>query len=47
MPGLDELDLALRAIERSENSIDSVAGITKNLAHAPCMQSGNKKVTSV
>ena len=44
VPRLDELDLALGAVERAEDAVDAVAGIAEDHAHAPCVQPLNEKV---
>ena len=44
MPGLDELDLALGAVEGAEYAVDAVAGIAEDVAHAPVMQTLDEKI---
>ena len=44
MPRLDELDLAVGAVERAEHAVDAVAGITKNLSHTPGVKAFNEKI---
>ena len=47
MAGLDELDLALGALQRAEHAVDAVAGVAEDPAHAPlaCSRSTMKSPT--
>ncbi|MHC2621451.1 hypothetical protein ACVIW2_003483 [Bradyrhizobium huanghuaihaiense] len=44
VPRLHEADLAFRAVHRAEDAVDAVAGITKDMAHAPSMQALDDEV---
>src|SRR3569833_3527024 len=43
--GLHELDLALRAVERAEDSVDAIARISKHHTHTPRMEACDQEVT--
>ena len=44
VPRLDELDLAVGAVERPEHAVDPVAGIAEHAPYAPGMKPRNDKV---
>ena len=44
MPGLDELDLALGAVERAEHAVDAVAGIAEDVPDAPVVETLDEKI---
>src|SRR5712675_2291804 len=45
VPGLDELDFFVGAIEGAKHAVDAVAGIAEEVANAPLMQTLDKKIT--
>ena len=47
VPRLDELDLAVRAVERAEHAVDAVAGIAEDVPHAPLVQALDEKSPTV
>ena len=44
MPGLDELDLSLGAIECAKHAINAVAGIAENVADTPVVQTLDEEI---
>ncbi|MNI37038.1 hypothetical protein D3C73_911110 [compost metagenome] len=44
MASLDELDLALRPGQRTEDTIDAIPRVTKDACHAPLAESFNQKI---
>ena len=45
MPGLDKLDFSIGAIERAKHAVDTVAGITEDLAYTPVVKTLDEKIT--
>lgn len=44
VPGLNEFDLAMGAVQRSEYAIDAITRVTKDTPHAPLIQAVHQKV---
>ncbi len=44
VPGLDEFDLAARAVQGAEHTVDPVAWVTKDAAYAPLVQPLDQKI---
>jgi hypothetical protein len=44
MPRLNEPDFVMRTVERAEDAVDTVTGVTEDMAHAPLLQALDKKV---
>ena len=47
MPRLDELDLAVGALQRAEHTVDAVAGIAEDSPHAPGWSRSTRKSPTV
>src|SRR6201986_1286101 len=45
MPRLHEPDLAVGPVQRAKHAVDAVAGVAKDVAHAPLMQALHDEVT--
>jgi hypothetical protein len=45
VPGLNKLNSAIGAVQRTEHPVDAVAGIAKDLSNTPGTKSLNNKVT--
>ncbi len=46
MPRLDELDLAVGALQRAEHTVDAVAGIAEDSPHAPGMKPLDQEIAN-
>jgi putative membrane protein len=44
MPRLNEPDFVMRTVERAEDAVDTVTGVTEDMTHAPLLQALDKKV---
>ena len=44
MPGLDELDFSIGAIQGAEHAVDAIAGIAEDMAHVPVVETLNDKI---
>src|SRR5258707_15210902 len=45
VPGLNELDFSIGAIEGAKHAVDAVAGITEDVAYIPVVKTLDEKIT--
>ena len=45
MPGLNELDFSIGAIEGAKHAVDAIAGITEDVAYIPVVKTPDEKIT--
>src|SRR5258705_13173881 len=45
VPGLNELDFSIGAIEGAKHAVDAVAGITEDMAYIPVVKTLDEKIT--